>query len=80
MATGSIDSTSRLYRFDGFKSSNDTGSCFVAYANIVSRLWHEHFGHVNYRYVQQMSTQALVLGLPHISCIDGVCQGCAFHK
>ena len=27
-----------------------------------------------------MSTQALVLGLPKISCTDGVCQGCALGK
>ena len=73
MATISVDCTSRLYIFDGFESSNDTGSYLVAHADLVNRLWHERIGHVNYRYLQQMSTQALVLGLPHISCIDGVC-------
>jgi hypothetical protein len=47
VATGSVDSASRLYRFDGFESSDDTGSCLVAHADSVSRLWHEHFGYVN---------------------------------
>ena len=27
-----------------------------------------------------MSTQELVIELPQISCIDGVCQGCALGK
>ena len=73
VATGSVDSASRLYRFDGFESSDGTSSCFVAHVDLVSKHWHECFGHVNYRYLQKMSTQALVLGLPQISYIDGVC-------
>ena len=51
MATRSVDSTSGLYRFDGFESSDDTGSCLVPHANLISRLWHEHLGHVNYKYL-----------------------------
>ena len=80
MATGSVDTASRLYKFDGFESSAGTGSCLIAHADSVSRLWHEHLGHVNYRYLQQMSTQALVLRLPQITCTDGVCQGCVLGK
>ena len=56
VATGSVDFALRLYRFDVFESSDDIGSCFVVHVDLVSRLWHEHFGHVNYRYLQQMST------------------------
>ena len=51
VATGSVDSASHLYRFDGFESSDDTGSCLVAHANLVRRLWNEHLGHVNYKYL-----------------------------
>lgn len=80
VAIGSVDSASHLYRFDGFESSNTVGSSLIAHADSVSRLWHKCFGHVNYRYLQQMSTQALVIGLPQISCIDGVCRGCALGK
>ena len=56
VATRNVDSTSHLYRFNDFESSNYRGSCFVAHADSVSRLWHEHFGHVNYKYLQHMST------------------------
>ena len=52
VAIGSVDSTSCLYRFDGFEYSDDIGSCLVAHANLVSKLWNEHLGHVNYRYLQ----------------------------
>ena len=52
MDTRSVDSASHLYRFDGFESSDDTGSCLVAHVDLISRLWHEHLGHVNYRYLQ----------------------------
>ena len=38
VATGSVDSASRLYRFDGFESSNDVGSCLVVHAESISRL------------------------------------------
>ena len=80
VGTGSVDSTSHLYRFDGFEYSDDIGSCHIAHADSVNKLWHEHLGHVNYRYLQQMSTHALVLGLPQISYTNGVCQGCALGK
>ena len=48
VSTGSADYASCLYRFDGFESSDDTGSCYVVHVDSVSRLWHEHFRHVNY--------------------------------
>lgn len=56
VATGSVDLYSHLYRFDGFESSNSPGVSLITHVDTVSRLWHESFGHVNYRYLQQMST------------------------
>lgn len=73
VATGSVDPYSRLYRFDGFESLDGSSVSLVAHADSVRKLWHERFGHVNYRYLQQMSTQALVVRLPQISYTDGVC-------
>ena len=48
VATRSADYASCLYRFNGFESSDDTRSCYVIHVDLVSKLWHEHFGHVNY--------------------------------
>lgn len=80
VATGSVDIASRLYKFDGFEPSEGASSSLIAHADSVSKIWHEQLGHVNYRYLQQMSTQALVLGLPQISCTDGVFHGCVLGK
>ena len=56
VATKMVDSTSHLYKFDGFESFDGTGSYLIAHADSMSRIWHEHLGHVNYKYLQQMST------------------------
>ena len=51
VATGSVDFASCFYRFDGFESSDDTGSCLIAHEDLVSRLWHGCLGYFNYRYL-----------------------------
>ena len=51
LATGSVDFASCLYRFYGFESFDDIGSCYVVHVDLVSKLWHECFGHLNYRYL-----------------------------
>ena len=51
VAIGSVNSTFFLYRFDGFESFDGTGSYLVAHTNSMRRLWHDHLGHVNYRYL-----------------------------
>jgi hypothetical protein len=78
VASGKVDHSSRLYKFASFESS--LGSSFIAHVDALSKLWHERFGHLNYRYLQQLSTQKLVLGLPKVSCTDGVCPGCVLGK
>lgn len=51
VATGSVDLDSRLYQFDGVESPDGSGVSLIAHADSVSRLWHECFDHVNYRYL-----------------------------
>ena len=75
---GQVDHGSRLYRFVGFETSS--GQSFIAHADSLSRLWHERYGHLNDRYLQQMHSQKLVRGLPKVSCTDGVCPGCVLGK
>lgn len=75
LAIGQVDHASRLYKFVCFEPSS--ASSFIARADSLSKLWHERFRHLNYRYLQQMYTQNLVSDLPKVSCIDGVCTGCA---
>jgi transposase InsO family protein len=43
-------------------------------------LWHERFGHLNFKYLDQHSKAEMLDGLPHIQYTDGVCQGCILGK
>ena len=52
----------------------------LTHADDSSRLWHERFGHLNYRYMQQLSKNEMVEGLPNISFSKGVCEGCVLGK
>ena len=52
----------------------------LAHSNELSRLWHERFGQLNYRYLHQLSKQNIVIDLPPISFSEGVCTGCIFGK
>jgi hypothetical protein len=79
LATGIVDDITRLYKFDNFGSSSFS-SVFVAHTDDLSKLWHEWFGHLNYRSLQQLCNQHMVTGLPLVSCRDGVCVGCVLGK
>jgi hypothetical protein len=46
----------------------------------LRKLWHERFGHLNYRSLQQLFNQKMVIGIPLVSCRDGVCAGCVLGK
>jgi hypothetical protein len=79
LATGIADDITKLYKFENFGSSNFS-SVFVAHSDDLSKLWHERFGHLNYRSLQQLCNQHMVIGLPLVSCRDGVCAGCVLNK
>jgi hypothetical protein len=46
----------------------------------VVGIWNERFGHLNFRYMQQISKKILVYGLPDIHLSKGVCEGCVLGK
>jgi hypothetical protein len=53
LATEIADDITRLYKFDKFGSSSFS-SVFVAHRDDLSKLWHERFGHLNYRSLQKL--------------------------
>jgi hypothetical protein len=79
LATGIYDDITKLYKFENFGSSAFS-SVFVAHSDDLSKLWHEQFGHLNYRSLQQLCNQQMVIGIPLVSCRDGVCAGCVIDK
>ena len=74
LATRIIDDITRLYKFSNFRSS-PFPSVFVAHSDNLSKLWHDQFGHLNYRSLQQPCKDNMVTGLSMVSCRDGVCSG-----
>jgi hypothetical protein len=56
LPTGIADDITKLYKFDNFGSSKFS-SFFVAHSDDLSKLWHERFGHLNYRSLQNLCNQ-----------------------
>jgi hypothetical protein len=79
LATRIVDDITKLYKFDNFGSSSFP-SVFVAHSDDLNTLWHERFGHLNYRSLHQLCNQQMVTGLSLVSCIDGVCSSCVLDK
>ena len=79
LATKTVDDITRLYKFNNFGSS-PFPSFFVAHSDKLSKLWHERFGHLNYRSLQQLCKYNMVTGIPMVSHKDGVCSGCVLEK
>jgi hypothetical protein len=79
LATGIVDDITSLYKFNKFWSSSFL-SIFVAHSDELRKLWHEWFGHLNYRSLQQLCNQHMVTSLPLVSCKNGVCVDCVLDK
>jgi hypothetical protein len=67
-----------LYTFSEFIEPDF--ALLLTHADESSRIWHERFGHFNFRYMQQLSKKILVDGLPAIHFSKGVCEGCVLRK
>ena len=55
-------------------------STLMIHANEASKLWHEIFGHLNYKYLSDLIEKEMVIGLPKIKFSKEVCQGCILGK
>jgi hypothetical protein len=78
VATGEVNHQSRLYTFSEFIEPDS--ALLLTHADESSRIWHERFRHLNFRYMQQLSKKILVDGLPDIHFSKGVCEGCVLGK
>ena len=64
------------YRVDNISNP----SAPLIHANEESKIWHEIFGHLNYKYLSDLSEKYMVIGLPNIKFNKGVFQGCILGK
>ena len=56
-----------------FVDANPT--TLLTHGNEVIRLWHERFGHLNFKYLLQLQKKSMVEGLPVINATIGICKG-----
>eukprot|EP00253_Pinus_taeda_P035997 PITA_35997 len=75
LAHGIANHGSRLYFLSHFVPKS-ISTAFLSQSDDINRLWHEIFGHLNYKYLHQLSKENMVEGLPAIKFTSGVCQGC----
>jgi hypothetical protein len=78
VATIELNHQSRLYTFSEFIEPDS--ALLLTHVDEGSRIWHERFGHLNFRYMQQLRKQILVDGLPNIHLSKGICEGRVLRK
>ena len=79
IAKGVVDHTSNVYKFSHFLPYSNPFA-LLTHANETSNIWHEIFGHLNYKYISDLNGKYMVIGLPKIKFSKGVCQGCILGK
>ena len=62
---GKENHTTKTYEFSNFVPDS-TPSTLLTHGNEVIQLWHERFGHLNYKYLQLLQKDSMVEGLPVI--------------
>jgi hypothetical protein len=78
VSTSEVNHQSRLYTFSKFIEPDY--ALLLTRVDESSRIWHERFGKLNFRYMQHLSKHRLVYGLPDIHFSKGVSEGCVLGK
>jgi len=78
VSTSEVNHQSRLYTFFEFIKPDST--LLLMNADESSRIWHERFNNLNFRYMKHISRQGMVEGLPDIHFSKGVCEGFVLGK
>jgi hypothetical protein len=74
VSIGEVNHQSMIYTFSEFIEPDF--ALFLTHADESSRIWHERFRNLNFKYMQQISKQGLVDGLPDINFSKGIYEGC----
>ena len=68
-----------MYKLSNFLP-NSSDQVLLSHSNEVSKLWNDSFGHMNYKYLQELHRDEMVEGLPQIKSSNGACIGCVVGK
>ena len=72
ISKGFVDHSSKLYRLSHFMPFSNPSS-LLTHANEANNIWHERFGHLNYKYLSDLCEKYMVSGLLKIKFSKGVC-------
>ena len=75
IAKGHANHHAKAYEFSHFVA-DENPTALLTHGNEVSRLWHEWFGHMNFKYLQKLQKKSMVEGLPVIKETTKNCKGC----
>ena len=70
-AVGIVDHESRMYKFSHFLHYS-SGNEFLSHAIETINIWNERFRHLNYIYIQYLSKENMVEGLPKAHARDAL--------
>ena len=70
---GAANHAFKAYEFSHFLP-NSYPSALLTYSN-TSKIWHEIFSHLNFKYIHQLHNEEMVEGLPLIKSSQGVRNG-----
>ena len=79
IAKGVVDHTLKVYKFSHFIPCSNPFALLI-HAKEESKIWNEILGHLNYKYLSDLSEKYMVIGLPNIKFSKGFYQGCILGK
>ena len=72
VAVGKFNDDKRLYSFSHFVPKS-LSQALLTHSTSQINLWHEQFGHLDFRSLQQLCSKHMVKGLPNINFSKGKC-------
>ena len=72
---GIANHSTKVYEFSHFLPVSPP-TALLSHANNTNKIWHERYGHLNFKYLYQIHNDKMVEGLPLIQTSNGVCSGC----
>ena len=79
IAKGLANHHAKAYEFSHFVADAKP-TALLTHRNEVSRLWYEGFGHLNFKYLQQLQKKSMVEGLSVIKATTGNCKACVLEN
>ena len=79
VATGLTNHHAKAYEFSHFVADAKP-TALLTHGNEVSRLWNERFGHLKFKYLQQLHRNSMVEGISIIKATTRICKGCVVGK